>query len=478
MSQKWYPKLTEVLEETTIIFDTSALLNVYRYSLVSSKRILNHIQNHQDRIWVPAQVKKEFYKNQNKVRNINLYKNLDSQLIKQVETKKDELLVQLSDYEKKRFSRFTELKSQLEAKFTEMNAIIKNYKEEISDEKGVYKDFIEEVDSFLDSLLKDEKVGEELNLIELIELLKEGELRYKYNLPPGYEDAKSKVGIDQFGDLIMWKQLLKKSSDINHKYIVFVTSDTKTDWFHKNKQNEIISPRKELLSEFTHYNLEKEVIILPFEVFIEELSDSTDPSDRELLLELRTNNLIKRLPQDPFRKVVEEKIKIVDINDLVAKTLQLSSMSEKYYLQKLVEISYSSIENIAIIANGIRLEENEVIYSLNLVVNCEYETASSNSNIVSYGTIIAEMTLNVELRRSLEDSETNFIEKFTENPTNISTVTHYVLDKVNYVWGGDDDYFVEEEDESGTDFYSMCPKCGKGINFENDAGNGFCTNCS
>lgn len=478
MSQKWYPKLTEVLEETTIIFDTSALLNVYRYSLVSSKRILNHIQNHQDRIWVPAQVKKEFYKNQNKVRNINLYKNLDSQLIKQVETKKDELLVQLSEYEKKRFSRFTELKSQLEAKFTEMNAIVKNYKEEIADEKGVYKDFIEEVDSFLDSLLKDEKVGEELNLIELIELLKEGELRYKYNLPPGYEDAKSKVGIDQFGDLIMWKQLLKKSSDINHKYIVFVTSDTKTDWFHKNKQNEIISPRKELLSEFNHYNLEKEVIILPFEVFIEELSDSTDPSDREVLLELRTNNLIKRLPQDPFRKVVEEKIKIVDINDLVAKTLQLSSMSERYYLQKLVEISYSSIENIAIIANGIRLEENEVIYSLNLIVNCEYETASSNSNIVSYGTIIAEMTLNVELRRSLEDSETNFIEKFTENPTNISTVTHYVLDKVNYVWGGDDDYFVEEENEGGTDFYSMCPKCSKGINFENDAGNGFCTNCS
>lgn len=478
MSGKWYPKLTEVLEDTTIIFDTSALLNVYRYSLVNSKRILNHIKNHQDKIWIPAQVKKEFYRNKEKVRSVNLYKNLDSKLTKQVETKKDELLVQLSDYEKKRFSKFPELKKQLEAKFLEMNTIIKNYKEEISEETGVYKDFIQEVDNFLDSLLNNEKVGGDLNLIELMELLKEGELRYKYNLPPGYEDAKTKEGIEQFGDLIMWKQILKKSSDIDNKYIVFVTSDTKPDWFHKNKQDEVISPREELLSEFNQIHPKKEAIILPFEVFIEELSDSSDPSDRDLLLELRTNNLIKRLPQDSFRDIVEEKLKLVDIDELVTKTLQLSNVKEKYYIKKLADISSPNVKNILINANGISLEESEVIYSLKVVANCEYQTVSLYSNILSYGVIHTEMTLSVELKRSLEDSETSFIKKFRENSSDISTVTHYTLDKVNYIWEGDDDHLLQEIDEDEADFYSTCPECGNGINFDNDAGNGFCIHCS
>ncbi|MCY9160064.1 PIN-like domain-containing protein [Bacillus atrophaeus] len=137
--------------------------------------------------------------------------------------------------------------------------------------------------------------------------MKEGELRYRYKLPPGYEDA-TKDGIDKFGDLIFWKQILNKSSNIENKYIILVTSDVKPDWFQKNKKNEVVSPREELLSEFNQLHTEKEMIIIPFEDFIEEISDVSDPSDRDLLLELRTNNLIKRLPQDLFEKMVEEKL--------------------------------------------------------------------------------------------------------------------------------------------------------------------------
>ncbi|MGG0849116.1 PIN-like domain-containing protein [Peribacillus simplex] len=478
MTSKWYPNIVDILENSTVIYDTSALLNVYRYSLVSSKRILNHLQNYEDRLWIPAQVRKEFYKNKENVRSVNLYKNLDNKLIRHVETKRDELLVQLSEYEKKRFSRFTELKSRLEAKFVEMNTIIKEYKTEIAEETGVYKDFIEEVDNFLDSLLKSEKVGEGLNFIELMEVLKEGELRYRYNLPPGYEDAKTKEGIDKFGDLIMWKQLLKKSSDIDKKYIIFVTSDTKPDWFQKNKENEVVSPREELLSEFNQYHPEKEVIIIPFEDFIEEISDLSDSSDRDLLLELRTNNLIKRLSQDSFKKLVEEKLKLVDINDVYKKILQTSNGMERHYIHTLTEISQPYIENISVNTNGVRVGENEVIYSLKVTAECEYPTLSYSSNIVSYGGIHTEITLSVELKRKLEDSEVTFIKNFKENTSNIATVTHFILDKENYIWGSDDDYFEEDEDDViEKDVYNTCPSCGRGINNHNDAGNGFCVHC-
>src|SRR5690606_29067570 len=118
------------------------------------------------------------------------------------------------------------------------------------------------------------------------------------------------------------------------------------------------------------------------------------------------------------------------------------------------------VESILVNANGIRRAESEIIYSLKVVAHCEYETVSFHSNILSYGAIHTEMTLSIELKRKSEDSETIFIEKFKENPSSISAVTHYLLDKVNYIWGSDDDHFVEEEGESEEDFYSTCPDCG------------------
>lgn len=50
-------------------------------------------------------------------------------------------------------------------------------------------------------------------------------------------------------------------------------------------------------------------------------------------------------------------------------------------------------------------------------------------NIVSYGGIHTEMTLSVELKRNLGESEMTFINAFEENPATIATVTHFIFDK-------------------------------------------------
>lgn len=479
MSSKWYPNIVDIIEDAIVVFDTSSLLNVYRYSLVSSKRILNYIMEYEDKIWLPSQVKKEFYNNKGNVKRINLYKNIDKELNKHVDAKRDELLVQLSEYEKKRFPKFTELKSQLESKFSEMNTIVKTYKEDIAEETGVYKDFIEEVDSFLDSLLNSDKVSEELSLIELLEILKEGELRYKYKLPPGYEDSKTKEGIEKFGDLIVWKQIIKKSIDLTEKNIIFVTSDTKPDWFNKNSQKEIINPRQELISEFDHYNADKEIIIIPFENFIEETSDSSDQSDIELLLELRMNNLVKRLSKESFEKIINEKLELMDINELVKKVIQKSNSMDRKYIQNLNEISHPSIENFTVNTNGMKIEKNEITYYVNVISECEFTTISRSSNVLSYGTIYTDITLNVELKRKLDENEVTFISAFKETPSLIATVNHVITEKEKYIWGGDDDYIDEEEDDIfEKDAYTICPKCSRGISLLNDAGTGFCTDCS
>ncbi|WP_144626520.1 PIN-like domain-containing protein [Bacillus altitudinis] len=469
---KWYPDLAEILEDSIIVYDTSALLNVYRYSLVSSKRILNYFKKYEENIWLPNQVKKEFNNNKDKVKSPNLYKNLDKELIKLVGNKRDELLVELSEYEKRGFSKFSELQGEIEVKFGEMNDIIKQFKEGILEEIGVYKEFINEVDDYLGNLLKSEKVEGQLNTVDLLEVLKEGEIRYKYNIPPGYEDAKTKEGIDKFGDLIIWKQILKKAEENVKNNVVFVTSDTKQDWFHKDKQNEIEGPRRELISEFNHYNCEKQVIIIPFEDFMEEVSDPSDPSDRELLLELRMNNLVKRLPYESFLELAENKIQSIDINDVMKKLVHSSNDMERVYINRITQISAPMVENVNLHPNGIKVNDNEIIYYINAVVECEFETISSNYDLISYGHIYSEVTLNIEVKRKLEDSEKNFIDNFEKDYSDYTIITHYSPEMAKYIWGSDDVSLISNE------VYTNCPSCSRGISKMNDAGDGFCIICS
>lgn len=476
MSSQHNSKITSIIEESIIVFDTCALLNVYRYSLLSSKRILDYIKQYEEKMWVPSQVRKEFYKNKGNVRSINLYKNLDKQLTKHVETKRDELLVQLSEYEKKRFPKFTELKSQLEEKFAEMVTITKEYKNEVIEETGVYKEFIEEVDAFLDSLLKSDKVGEAVDLVSLMEIIKEGELRYKYNLPPGFKDADKNEGIDKFGDLILWKEIIKRAGEISEKNIIFVTSDTKSDWFLKNKQNEIMNPREELMSEFKHHHLEKEIIIIPFEDYIAEISDPDDSSDKDLLLELRMNNLVKRLSYDVFSEIVDGKIESLNIEDLRKKMNSNLDGNQRIDIDSINEIDGYEIVNITVNTNGIETNDDKIVYSVNAIAECQFETISYSPGMMSYGTLYADIIIGIELTRKLADSEVVFIKDFRENPDMVAKVTHFITDNEEFIWGNDFDLY-EKDDVTNDDYYTRCANCGEGINHSNDAGNGFCIHC-
>ncbi|PFX61668.1 hypothetical protein COL36_10765 [Bacillus wiedmannii] len=481
MSSQHNSKITSIIKESIIVFDTCALLNVYRYSLLNSKRILDYIKRYKGKMWIPSQVRKEFYKNKGSVRSVSLYKNLDKQLTKLVEMKRDELFVQLSEYEKKRFPKFTELKSQLEEKFGEMVTITKGYKEEVVEETGVYKGFIEEVDSFLDALLNSDKVGGAIGLVSLMEIIKEGELRYKYSLPPGFKDADKKEGIDKFGDLILWKEIIKRAGEISEKNIIFVTSDTKSDWFLKNKKNEIISPREELISEFKNYNSEKEVVIIPFEDYIEEISDPADASDRDLLLELRMNNLVKRLSYEVFSRMVESKIESLDIEDLRKKMTGNLDIMQRNFIDSINEIYEHEVQNITINPNGIKIQEGKIIYSVNAIGECGFGTISYSPGIMSYGTLYTDVIIGIELTRNLTDNEVSFIKNFQEDSDTVAKVTHVITENEKYIWGNDfdtDEFDFEDNDETGeNEVYAMCAKCGQGISLSNDAGNGFCTSC-
>ena len=64
-------------------------------------------------------------------------------------------------------------------------------------------------------------------------IVNEGKLRYEFQIPPGYQDLKEKIGTQIFGDLIVWKQILSHAKAIN-KNVIFICNDLKIDWCLKD----------------------------------------------------------------------------------------------------------------------------------------------------------------------------------------------------------------------------------------------------
>ncbi len=98
-------------------------------------------------------------------------------------------------------------------------------------------------------------VGRDFKYNEIYTITSEGEHRYKYKIPPGYED-KDKIGTQIFGDLIIWKQILEYSIEAQ-KPIIFICNDLKEDWYNVDKstsEKKIRAPREELLKEIYDFS--------------------------------------------------------------------------------------------------------------------------------------------------------------------------------------------------------------------------------
>jgi len=94
--------------------------------------------------------------------------------------------------------------------------------------------------------LFDEKVGDGFNSSELEEIYREGADRYEKQIPPGFKD--SSKNSNQYGDLIIWKEILQLGA-AKKLPVIFVTDDTKDDWWRR-QGGETQGPRVELIDEY------------------------------------------------------------------------------------------------------------------------------------------------------------------------------------------------------------------------------------
>jgi hypothetical protein len=251
-------------QECVFVFDTSALLEFYYFSKKSQEEIFDStLKKLNGRLWIPHHVEFEYLKNRENTLKKPIeekYQKLGNEQIKAIEnnikdikskiadfinhTKKEDthpyidntIPLKFDDSCKKFESLFSDFKSQVETEFKKREDEINTFAEQ---------------DTVLESLNKYFEVGKEYSYPKLIEIINEGELRYRNQIPPGYKDGPKKEGIQKYGDLIIWKQIIDYASQ-KGKPIIFITNDVKDDWcYHYKRSNEtrIERPREDLIRE-------------------------------------------------------------------------------------------------------------------------------------------------------------------------------------------------------------------------------------
>ncbi|MBD2499120.1 PIN-like domain-containing protein [Anabaena azotica] len=305
-------------QDCIFVFDSSALLEFYSYSDNEWRSISENIFTKLiGRLWIPQQVEYEYLKNKEKTsrKPIKAYKfliecekinNGNNKNLEQTKSNNDsgyinkisqgvEEINNLSTKEINKISgQFKSLKEKIAKEdkhpyfedktfIEDFESVIKDLKESLHNHLNIFKDElaefeerikkeiankeikIEEIaqnDPVFEIFNKYFEVGEGYSFDKLMEIVKEGELRYRSKIPPGYadkpgnadkEDDKKgkeddKKGLSIYGDLILWKQIIDHAKTVK-KPIILIINDIKEDWCYKNEQKRIEKPREDLIRE-------------------------------------------------------------------------------------------------------------------------------------------------------------------------------------------------------------------------------------
>lgn len=306
-----------------IIFDTNILLDLYEYDYKTINSILKGLEDCKNKIWLSFQVLEEFKRN------------LESQLIKNkaisnYKTLKNDLsgaTTKLSKIE----GEFSKIRFEYKKKGYDINFIedeiiylVKDIREKISQkiESHIQESAIEQennknfhvqnkIENFIMSI-PDIQKSEKFTTSELISIITEGEIRYKYKIPPGYEDM-GKNKINMFGDLIIWKDILRLTKEESKK-ILFITNETKKDWIKDKKL------RVELIQEFKENSSTSDLSYCNLDDFIK--NNILLEKDRDVLnyilddIDNQTGEIyetIKNQLEDKIAILIDEYIKQNDI---------------------------------------------------------------------------------------------------------------------------------------------------------------------
>nr|WP_267472849.1 PIN domain-containing protein [Stenotrophomonas rhizophila] len=235
-----------------IVLDTNVLLNLYRVSNKARREVMAILDSQKDRLWIPYQVAAEFQRNRLKAlreeydkakalaANVNKAHAAFRQSIQSVQFNERGGGEEVDAVMKKIADNVSEL-SQLAGKLAD-GYLSPNEADGIND--------------FLTELFNGRIGARPRDQDELEALYQEAEARYAVGMGPGHLDrakAGDKYMIDgliydrQYGDYVLWTQLLAHVDKVKPDGILLITSDVKEDWWLDTKSVSGLRPQPELV---------------------------------------------------------------------------------------------------------------------------------------------------------------------------------------------------------------------------------------
>ncbi|WP_288226822.1 PIN-like domain-containing protein [uncultured Enterococcus sp.] len=363
---------------TSIVFDTNSLLNVFRFSPNTSDSFIKTIEKQKEWLYIPYLVALEFHFNKKSV--MTEYEDKVTDFKNKFEKKWKKIS---EDFSKDMFEDFSfregqDVTKQISLELSkDIREVLDQNKDDIKNKSYKKVEKISEEQASLYSRLIasiEEKTGNRYKQDWINDVQTEGKERYPKKYPPGYDDSNksgkfrkyNSIEYDtQYGDLIIWKDILEYSKDKD--YIIWVTSDgqspKKSDLQYKLKNNKIIGPRVELIEEL-RLQSNANLFIINESKFIELFSDF-DTLDREKVI---TSIDMFYQNNDKLLNSKEKRARIMHSIDDLKKYLLDSDVLEDE-AESLIE---NYLEDISFDEGGIPLYGNTEITSLsikNLVIS-------------------------------------------------------------------------------------------------------------
>lgn len=232
-------------EKTVFIFDTNVLLNLYSYEENTREDFFKSLDKIKSKIWIPHHVGLEYHR-----RRLDVIKN-EKKAFREISTD----LEQLTSTFKEKLN-----KPSIHKKFPELSKHLKKLTTAIEREVSSCSKIISEWDQRQPDVRSNDEILNKIDSITenkigstpesqdwLNKIFKTGEERYKKKIPPGFKDAnKAKGELEditfmfdgliyerQYGDLIIWEQIINEISLNQKQNVIFITDDTKSDWWQK-----------------------------------------------------------------------------------------------------------------------------------------------------------------------------------------------------------------------------------------------------
>lgn len=232
-----------------VIFDTNALLDLYMIHPLALKDIMSKFEQRKEIFWLPEQVYWEFNNHSAQKREyaLNVIKNASSIARDKANIARNQIKKELSYLKGNAILSDEKIISDIDKKFDEIRRQLRDELELLNSEYQRKMNILAEtqdvVYNFVCEIYKTNP-PESLTEVQRIELYEEGELRKKYNIPPGLTDMDKEDSNEhiiyrrRYGDFLIWKDVLRKTTEVIHTLkgndtldVIFIENEKKSDWW-------------------------------------------------------------------------------------------------------------------------------------------------------------------------------------------------------------------------------------------------------